>query len=126
MVPAHGGQAFIGRSPGLGDALGFVSADERTLQSKASPDIFIIGDVADLRASKVGSVAHFEGDVLLRNIRSFLAGQPLSATSTGTPTASSKAAPARRCSLTTTTPPNRSPGGSRGRSGCGLRSGGSR
>ena len=79
VVPAHGGQAYIGRSPGLGDALGFVPADERTLQSKASPDIFVIGDAADLRASKAGSVAHFEGDVLLRNIRSFLAGQPLSA-----------------------------------------------
>jgi sulfide:quinone oxidoreductase len=77
VVPAHGGQAYVGRSPGLGDALGFVPADERTLQSKASPDIFVIGDAADLRASKAGSVAHFEGDVLVRNIRSFLAGQPL-------------------------------------------------
>jgi sulfide:quinone oxidoreductase len=77
MIPVHGGQAYVGRSPGLGDALGFVPADERTLQSKASPDIFVIGDAADLRASKAGSVAHFEGDVLVRNIRSFLAGQPL-------------------------------------------------
>ena len=79
VVPAHGGQAYVGRSPGLGDALGFVPADERTLQSKASPDIFVIGDAADLRASKAGSVAHFEGEVLARNIRSFLAGQPLAA-----------------------------------------------
>jgi sulfide:quinone oxidoreductase len=77
VVPVHGGQAYVGRSPGLGDALGFVPADERTLQSKASPDIFVIGDAADLRASKAGSVAHFEGDVLVRNIRSFLAGEPL-------------------------------------------------
>ena len=52
--------------------------DERTLQSKASPDIFVIGDAADLRASKAGSVAHFEGEVLVRNVCSFLAGQPLS------------------------------------------------
>ena len=77
VVPAHGGQAYVSRSPGLGDALGFVPADERTLQSKASPDIFVIGDAADLRASKAGSVAHFEGEVLVRNIRSFLAGKPL-------------------------------------------------
>jgi sulfide:quinone oxidoreductase len=77
VVPAHGGQAYVGRSPGLGDALGFVPADERTLQSKASPDIFVIGDAADLVASKAGSVAHFEGEVLVRNIRSFLAGKPL-------------------------------------------------
>ena len=57
VVPAHGGQAYIGRSPGLGDALGFVPCDERTLQAKASPDIFVIGDAADIRASKAGSVA---------------------------------------------------------------------
>jgi sulfide:quinone oxidoreductase len=79
VVPVHGGQAYVGRSPGLGDALGFVPADERTLQAKASPDIFVIGDAADLRASKAGSVAHFEGEVLVRNIRSFLAGKPLAA-----------------------------------------------
>src|SRR5215472_4354741 len=79
VVPAHGGQAYIGRSPGLGDALGFVPCDERTLQAKASPDIFVIGDAADIRASKAGSVAHFEGEVLVRNIRSFLDGRPLSA-----------------------------------------------
>jgi sulfide:quinone oxidoreductase len=77
VVPVHGGQAYVRRSPGLGDALGFVPTDERTLQAKASPDIFVIGDAADLRASKAGSVAHFEGEVLVRNIRSFLAGEPL-------------------------------------------------
>ncbi len=78
VVPVHGGQAYVSRSPGLGDALGFVPTDERTLQSTVRPDIFVIGDAADLRASKAGSVAHFEGEVLARNIRSYLAGQPLS------------------------------------------------
>jgi sulfide:quinone oxidoreductase len=83
VIPAHGGHAYIGRSPGLGDALGFVPCDERTLQAKASPNIFVIGDAADLRASKAGSVAHFEGEILVRNIRSFLAGEPLSASFDG-------------------------------------------
>ncbi len=83
VVPVHGGQAYVGRSPGLGDALGFAPCDERTLQSKASPDIFVIGDAADLRASKAGSVAHFEGEVLVRNVCSFLAGEPLSASFDG-------------------------------------------
>ena len=78
-VPVHGGQAYVGRSPGLGDALGFIPADERTLQAKASPDVFVIGDAADVRASKAGSVAHFEGEVLTRNIVNFLHGEPLSA-----------------------------------------------
>jgi sulfide:quinone oxidoreductase len=78
VVPVHGGQAYVGRSPGLGDALGFMPVDERTLQSKASPEIFAIGDAADLRASKAGSVAHFQGEVLAGNIASYLAGEPLS------------------------------------------------
>ena len=78
VVPIHGGQDYVGRSPGLGDALGFVPVDERTLQSKASPEIFAIGDAADLRASKAGSVAHFQGEVLAGNIASYLAGEPLS------------------------------------------------
>ncbi len=73
-VPVHGGQPYVGRSPGLGDALGFISVDERTLQARASPNIFVIGDAADIRASKAGSVAHFEGEVLTSNIVSFLRG----------------------------------------------------
>jgi sulfide:quinone oxidoreductase len=76
-VPVHGGQPYVGRSPGLGDALGFISVDERTLQAKASPNIFVIGDAADIRASKAGSVAHFEGEVLTSNIVSFLREEPL-------------------------------------------------
>ncbi len=82
-VPVHGGQAYVERSPGLGDALGFIPVDERTLQAKASPNIFAIGDAADVRASKAGSVAHFEGEILTRNIISFLGGQPLSASFDG-------------------------------------------
>jgi sulfide:quinone oxidoreductase len=78
VVPVHGGQAYVSASPGLGDPLGFVPCDEQTLQSKASPNVFVIGDAAAIRASKAGSVAHFEGETLARNIRSFLAGQPLS------------------------------------------------
>ena len=78
-VPVHGGQPYVGRSPGLGDALGFIPVDEHTLQAKASRNIFVIGDAADIRASKAGSVAHFEGEILARNIVSFLRGQPLSA-----------------------------------------------
>ena len=83
VVPVHGGQAYINASPGLGDALGFVPCDERTLQAKASPDVFVIGDAADIRASKAGSVAHFEGEILARNIRSFLDRRPLSASFDG-------------------------------------------
>ncbi len=83
MIPLHGGQAYVDRSPGLGDALGFVPTDERTLQSKAKPNVFVIGDAADIPASKAGSVAHFEGEILARNIARYLAGEPLDATFDG-------------------------------------------
>jgi sulfide:quinone oxidoreductase len=83
VVPLHAGQAYVDRSPGLGDALGFIPADERTLQAKTRPNVFVIGDAADVPASKAGSVAHFEGGILARNIGNYLAGEPFGATFDG-------------------------------------------
>jgi sulfide:quinone oxidoreductase len=78
VVPLHGGAEYVGRSPGLGDELDFVPTDERTLQSKVRPEIFAVGDAANVPASKAGSVTHFEGEVLVENIGRHLAGEPLS------------------------------------------------
>ena len=83
MIPLHGGAPYVGRSPGLGDELNFVPTDEHTLQSKARPNVFVIGDAANLPTSKAGSVTHFEGEVLVKNIRRFLAGEELDATFDG-------------------------------------------
>lgn len=77
VVPLHGGAAYVGRSPGLGDELDFVPADEHTLQAKAAPNIFVIGDAANVPTSKAGSVTHFQGETLVENIARFLAGEPL-------------------------------------------------
>jgi len=77
IVPLHGGAAFVERSEGLGDALGFVPTDPATLQSRAAPNVFAIGDATDLTSSKAGSVAHFEGEILSENIERFLAGREL-------------------------------------------------
>lgn len=75
-IPLHGGQAYVERSDGLGDALGFVPTDPATLQAAAAENVFAIGDATDLRASKAGSVAHFEGEILSENLDAFLHGRP--------------------------------------------------
>ncbi|HWS44873.1 MAG TPA: FAD/NAD(P)-binding oxidoreductase, partial [Acidimicrobiia bacterium] len=83
VVPLHGGAEYVGRSAGLGDELDFVPADEHTLQAKAKPNVFAIGDATSLPVSKAGSVTHFEGEVLVENVRRFLAGEPLDASYDG-------------------------------------------
>jgi sulfide:quinone oxidoreductase len=77
VVPVHSGAGYIGRSPGLGDELDFVPTDDSTLRSLASPDVFVIGDAANVPISKAGSVTHFEGDAVVANIAHHLAGEPL-------------------------------------------------
>ena len=77
-IPLHGGADYVSRSPGLGDDLGFVPTDPATLQSRARPNVFALGDATNVPTSKAGSVTHFEGDVLTENIRRYLAGEELS------------------------------------------------
>jgi sulfide:quinone oxidoreductase len=76
-IPVHGGAAYVERSQGLGDVLGFVPTDHSTLQSLARPNVFALGDAADLPISKAGSVTHFEAEVLVENVTRFLAGKEL-------------------------------------------------
>ena len=75
VIPLHGGAEYINDSPELGDELGFIPTDNATLQSKVRPNIFVLGDAADLPASKAGSVTHFEGEVLVENMEAFLEGR---------------------------------------------------
>jgi sulfide:quinone oxidoreductase len=76
-VPLHGGAPYVERSPGLGDALGFVPTDKHTLQTPAKPNVFALGDATDLPTSKAGSVTHFEAEVLAENITRYLTDQEL-------------------------------------------------
>ncbi|MFN8121347.1 MAG: FAD/NAD(P)-binding oxidoreductase [Thermoleophilia bacterium] len=79
VIPAHNGADYVARSPGLGDELGFVPTDPRTLQSTVAPNVFAIGDATSLPVSKAGSVTHFEGEVLAGNVVRFLEGRELDA-----------------------------------------------
>jgi sulfide:quinone oxidoreductase len=76
-VPLHGGAPYVERSPGLGDALGFVPTDKQTLQATAKPNVFALGDATDLPTSKAGSVTHFEAEVLAENVVRYLADEDL-------------------------------------------------
>lgn len=75
-VPTNKGDAIIERS-GLGDELNYVPTHKATLQSKAHKNIFVIGDASNIPASKAGSVAHFEAEILTENILHFIHREPL-------------------------------------------------
>ena len=97
-VPLHGGAAYVERSPGLGDALGFVPTDQRTLQTPAKPNVFALGDATDLPTSKAGSVTHFEArGARPRTSPATSPARSSTPATTATPTASSRPASTRRC-----------------------------
>ena len=81
-VPLNMGADFVARS-GLGDELNFVPVDKHTLQSKANPNIFAIGDASDIPASKAGSVAHFAVEVFTDNFVELIAGKPMTSSFDG-------------------------------------------
>ena len=76
-IPLHSGDPVISKS-GLGDEFGFVKADKYTLRSTVSKNIFVIGDAGNYPASKAGSVAHFQAEVLEKNILDYVNNKPLS------------------------------------------------
>ena len=76
-VPTNMGDPMIERS-GLGDELNFVPTNKNSLQSLVSDNIFVIGDATNVPASKAGSVAHFEAEILTQNILDFIADRSLS------------------------------------------------
>ncbi|WP_421890012.1 type III sulfide quinone reductase, selenoprotein subtype [Marinoscillum sp.] len=75
-VPTNMGDDLMLRS-GLGDDLNFVPTNKHTLQSEAFLNIFVLGDATNLPTSKAGSVAHFESEILLKNILRYIDGLSL-------------------------------------------------
>lgn len=75
-VPIHAGAEWIARS-GMGDDFGFLPTNKHTLQVEKYDGVFALGDTTDLPTSKAGSVAHFQGDVLLENVERYLQGVEL-------------------------------------------------
>ena len=75
-VPTNMGDALIERS-GMGDDLNYIPTHKATLQTKDYENVFAIGDATNLPASKAGSVAHFEAEILTENILRFINNEPL-------------------------------------------------
>lgn len=75
-VPLHRGAAFVGASPGLGDARDFVRVHPRTLQGERKENLWALGDAANCPTAKVGTAAHFQSTVLSENVVRALRGLP--------------------------------------------------
>jgi len=73
-IPTNLGDAMIERS-GMGDDMNFVPTNKATLQSRDHENVFVIGDASNVPASKAGSVAHFEAEILEENILRYIAGK---------------------------------------------------
>ncbi len=107
VIPLHSGAAYVGRSEGLGDDLNFVPTDKRTLQTTAKAE--------RVRPRRRHQPAHVQGRLghPLRGRGARRQHHPLhrrprelDASTTATPTASSRPASARPCSSTSTTRPS--------------------
>ncbi|RSK29038.1 NAD(P)/FAD-dependent oxidoreductase [Bacillus sp. HMF5848] len=81
-IPAHTGASVILNS-GLGDEDGFIPTDRYTLKMIGSDNVYVIGDATNLPISKAGSTAHYQGDVLVKNLVDRVRGLPETAVYNG-------------------------------------------
>jgi len=78
VTPPMGPPAFIANSP-LADAEGWVDVDKYTLQHIRYPNVFGLGDSSSLPTSKTGAAIRKQAPTLVKNLRSLMAGKPLTA-----------------------------------------------
>lgn len=67
------------RNSTLADATGFVDVDKNTLQHKKYPNVFSLGDNANLPTSKTAAAITQQAPVVVYNLVSHVKGKPLSA-----------------------------------------------
>jgi sulfide:quinone oxidoreductase len=78
VPPQFGRTALVEGSP-LTNGGEYVTVDKHTLQHDDYDDVFAIGDNANLPTSRTASAARKQVHVLVKNLQSLLAGQPLRA-----------------------------------------------
>lgn len=77
-IPTNKGAPVIKRS-GMGDVLDFVPTKKDYLQSQKWENIWVLGDAANIPASKAGSVIHFQMETAVENILNHIAGKEMTA-----------------------------------------------
>jgi len=75
-VPTNMGAEVIGRS-GMGDELNFVPTNKYSMQSQRWENIWVMGDAANIPASKAGAVSHFQMETVVENVLAHIAGKEL-------------------------------------------------
>lgn len=78
ITPPMSAPDFIKHSP-LAAESGWVDVDQYTLQHHRFPNVFALGDSANLPTSKTGAAIRKQAPVLVANLRSLIANQPLEA-----------------------------------------------
>ncbi len=74
MVPPHRGQPFLHGTP-IVDSEGWVNVNTKTLQNEDYPNVFALGDAANLPVSKAGSSAHYQAMAAAHNLIDILKGK---------------------------------------------------
>ncbi|HJV31602.1 MAG TPA: FAD/NAD(P)-binding oxidoreductase [Bacillales bacterium] len=74
-IPAHKGADVVINS-NLGDETGFIETNRYSLKMVGQDDVYVIGDATDLPISKAGSTAHYQSEVLVKNLINRLKGIP--------------------------------------------------
>ena len=69
-IPPHSGSQLIEDSNlGVG---GWIPTNPYTLLREGSENVFVVGDTTNIPTSKAGSTAHFEADVVIKNLSSLV------------------------------------------------------
>lgn len=73
-IPPHRGADVIFNSEGLGDEQGWIPVDKHTLKANHDDYIYVVGDATSLDRSKAGSTAHYQSEIVARNIEAEILG----------------------------------------------------
>lgn len=82
VTPPMGPPAFISSSP-LADKDGWVEVDSETLRHQRFPNVFSLGDCANLPTSKTGAAIRKQAPVVVRNLTAAIERKPMTAQYTG-------------------------------------------